>query len=31
MYHLDEVAYAGYRIIMVSSHKNDDSLGNVSG
>ena len=28
-YYTDEVVYAGYRVVMMSSHKHDDSLGNM--
>ena len=27
---IDEVVYAGYRVVMLSGHKHDDDLGNMS-
>jgi hypothetical protein len=27
---IDEIIYAGYRVVMLSGHKDDDSLGNLN-
>ena len=29
-HHIDEIVYAGYRVVMLSGHKHDDGLGNMS-
>ena len=29
MHPIDEVVYAGYRVVMLSGHKHDDGLGNM--
>ena len=30
LHRINEVVYAGYRVVMFSSHENDDSLGNMT-
>ena len=30
LHHIDEVVYAGYRVVMLSGHKHDDRLRNMS-